>query len=193
MKPWARAAVQGAACGLVFGMVLLIGGWLWQAEVVATRAKSSAVPDVVRARCFEAVDAAGRVRAVLDAIIDIPKLVLFDAAGKERAGLALLLDGRPELVFQDAAEAQKVRASLHLGTDGMPWLVLRDPAGKLRAWLLLSEDGSPSLGLADKHGNLRAVVGSTKLETFKTADVTIRSESSFVLFDKDGKVIWKAP
>ena len=163
MKPWARAAVQGAACGLVFGMVLLIGGWLWQAEVVATRAKSSAVPDVVRARRFEAVDAAGRVRAVLDAIIDIPKLVLFDAAGKERAGLALSLDGRPELVLQDAAG--RVRASLHLGTDGMPWLVLRDPAGKLRAWLLLSEDGSPSLGLADKHGNLRAVVLESGVKT----------------------------
>jgi hypothetical protein len=51
----------------------------------------------------------------------------------------------------------------------------------------------PSLDLADKDGNLRASVGSTKLETVKTAGVTIRSGSSLVLFDKDGKVIWKAP
>lgn len=28
MKPWAKAAVQGGACGLMLGMVLLIGGRL---------------------------------------------------------------------------------------------------------------------------------------------------------------------
>jgi hypothetical protein len=26
MKPWAKAAVQGAACGLMIGLVVLIGG-----------------------------------------------------------------------------------------------------------------------------------------------------------------------
>ena len=52
MKPWAEAAVQGAACGLVLGIVLLIGGGLWQ-------------PDVVRARHFEVVDAAGKMRVAL--------------------------------------------------------------------------------------------------------------------------------
>jgi hypothetical protein len=39
----------------------------------------------------------------------------------------------------------------------------------------------------------KAVLGATSTETIKTGEVRMRSESSPVLFDKDEKVIWKAP
>jgi hypothetical protein len=63
MKLWTKAAVECAACGVAFGVVLVIGGPLWQAPPVAVQAP--AVPDVVRARRFELVDAAGKPRAEL--------------------------------------------------------------------------------------------------------------------------------
>ena len=39
----------------------------------------------------------------------------------------------------------------------------------------------------------RAVLGSTSLELIKTGTIEKRPESSLVLFDKDGKVIWQTP
>ena len=37
------------------------------------------------------------------------------------------------------------------------------------------------------------MVGAISLNAIKTAEVTMRPESSLVLFDKDEKVMWKAP
>lgn len=82
---------------------------------------------------------------------------------------------------------------MHRSLRAVPILDLRDAAGKMRASLFLTKDGSPSLRLGDKTGRLRAVLGATSLETTKTAEVTIRPESSLVLLDTDGKVIWQAP
>ncbi len=64
---------------------------------------------------------------------------------------------------------------------------------KRRTTLAISPDGSASLELYDKDGNKRAVLGSTSLETTRTGTVTKTAESSLVLFDKKGKVLWKAP
>jgi hypothetical protein len=146
MKPWTKAAVQGAACGLVLGMVVLTGGRLWQPQVAAAQAKQAAVPDVVRARSFEVVD----------------------AAGKPRAGLDVLSDGRSGLQLHDAAE---------------------NP----RAALVLTQDGSTSLRLADKAGTERAVLGVSSLKTVETREVRVRPESSLVLFGKDRNVMWNVP
>ena len=82
MKPWAKATVQGGTCGLMLGIVLLIGGRLWQPQVAAAQAKQPAVPNVVKARRFEVVDAAGETRAILASLEDRTGLVLLDAAGK---------------------------------------------------------------------------------------------------------------
>ena len=192
MKPWAKAAVQGAACGLMFGLVVLIGGRLWHPQVAAAQAKQPAVPDLVNARRFELVDAAGKVRAVLGLEPDgSPTLDLFDPAGRMRAFLKLGPDGSPGLALCDAA--QKLRARMVLPSDGRPSLELRDAAENSRATLRLTEEGSPYLALRDKAGATRAVLGVTSLETIGTAEVTTRSESSLVLFDKDGNVIWRAP
>jgi len=184
MNPWAKAAVQGAACGLVFGAVVLIGGRLWQPQVPA-------VAEEVRARRFEVVDDAGKLRALLAVRPDGgPGLVLYDAAETNRAILFERENGEAYLGLCDAAGT--TRASLSVTKDSQPGLDLYDAAGKVRARLTLA-GGSPVLALADAAGNERATLGSTILEVVKTGEERRRAESSLVLFDKDGKVMWKVP
>jgi hypothetical protein len=76
--------------------------------------------------------------------------------------------------------------------DG-PRLWFADKSNKTRASINLSPDGSPGLELLDKDGNLRAVLGSTSIVTVRTGLVDQRPESSLVLFDKNWKILWKAP
>jgi len=66
-------------------------------------------------------------------------------------------------------------------------------AGKHRLRLGVDKDGAGSLRLCDKDGKGRAVLGCTELVTIKTGEETKRAESSLVLFDKEGKVIFQAP
>ena len=68
-----------------------------------------------------------------------------------------------------------------------------DSRGKLRAMLSMMPDGRPVLSLHDKDGRIRAVLGATELEAIRTGESTKTAESSLVLFDKDGKVMWRAP
>lgn len=83
MRPWARAAVQGAACALMLALVLLVGGGLWRTYVAGLQAGQRAVTDLVRTRRLELVDQVGKVRAVLDMTGNAPLgLHLHDAAGK---------------------------------------------------------------------------------------------------------------
>ena len=153
MKPWAKAAVQGAACGVMFGLVVLIGGRLWHPATVAAQAKEPAVAEVVRARRFEMVDAAGKARAVLSVLPDgRTGLLLVDAGGKGRVILRLHSDGTPVLALYDAAG--KERASLSLLPDGSPALGFHDAAGKTRAALSVRPDGTSTLVLADAAGKV---------------------------------------
>jgi hypothetical protein len=188
MKLWTKAILQGAACGLVLGMVLLIAGRAWWPQVAAAQAEKPAVAEVVRARRFEVVDAGGKMRALLTLRDGNPSLMFSDAAGEVRVHLTLL-DGNPSLSFSDAAGKSRVELSVF---EGHPHLVFYDAAGKVRADLSVF-DGNPSLELSDKAGVSRAVLGATSLNTIKTGEVTTRPESSLVLFDKDGKVMWIAP
>lgn len=58
------------------------------------------VQPVVRARKFELVDEAGRMRAQLGLPVeDAPSLALYDEEGKNRARLSLHGDGRPGLIL----------------------------------------------------------------------------------------------
>ena len=95
-------AVQGAACGLMIGAVVLVGRHVWRPATVA--AQTPAVPAVVRARRFELVDAAGKTRAGLSVNSDgSPNMALFDATGNMRAGLFVLPEKSPHLLLRDAA------------------------------------------------------------------------------------------
>ena len=261
MNTLTKAAVQGAACGLMIGAVLLVGGRVWRPVTVEAQSKQPAVADVVRARRFEVVDAAGKERAVLGVFSDdvtalrvydaTGKMMLMglgvtrddeaglglrDAAGKLRAGLNVTSDGSPLLLLLDAAEkaraglrilptgvpmldlndtAGEIRMSLSVSSDSGPVFRLFDAAGKMGAGLGMTPDGIPGLVLYDtaEHGragmvmtsdgptlelrdagrNLRAVLGTTSVKSEKPGEATSRPESSLMLFDKDGKVMWQAP
>ncbi len=50
----------------------------------------------------------------------------------------------------------------------------------------------PTIEIEDKQG-FQTIIGSTQLETKKTGESHRTSAASIVIFDKNGKVIWKAP
>ena len=74
------------------------------------------------------------------------------------------------------------RASLTLGKDGGPGLLLFDQQGKVRAGLTVLADGRPSLGLLDAQGQSRIV-----LTLEPTGAPTVR------FLDAHGHVVWSAP
>jgi hypothetical protein len=186
-----------------------------QRQEVAQVRKAMVLPESfvaaeVRARSFAVVDENDKTRAGLRVTKGGPGLTLYDENGKDRARLAVDGPG-PELRLLD--ENGKTRAALGVTKDG-PVLGLADENGKSRAALTALKDG-PRLGLWDENGNpragmsafkdgpvlvlfdedgeARAVIGNAALETIKTGDTTRTAESSVVLFDKEGKVIWQAP
>jgi hypothetical protein len=66
-------------------------------------------------------------------------------------------------------------------------LLLFDPSGILALSSKTVELRDPDTGLT------RAVLGSTELENTKTGAVTTQPVSSLTLFDKEGKVLFRAP
>ena len=136
----------------------------------------AAVVNEVRARRLVLVDAAGRERAVLRMVEDAPGLVLRDAAGKTRAVLDVDEDG-PGLALFDAAG--KGCAGLGVHKDG-PVLRLFDVDGKTRAGLGVHKSGS-GLYLYDESGKTRA-------------GLAVNADGpGLALFDAAGKTIWSAP
>jgi hypothetical protein len=93
--------------------------------------------------------------------------------------------------FSAALDARS-RISLSVSRNGLPQLTLSDGEGRGRAVLSI-RDGRPWLSLSDEDGTCRAVLGSVGLETVKTGETRKTAESSLVLFDKEGKVLWQAP
>jgi hypothetical protein len=74
------------------------------------------------------------------------------------------------------------RATLTVGKDGGPSLLLFDEHGKVRAGLTLLDDGRPSLGLRDAQEQSRVIL-------------TMEPDGTPVLrlLDAQGQVVWSAP
>jgi hypothetical protein len=178
------------------------------AAVAYTAGKRSA-PEVIRAQQFELVDARGRMRASLEMCADGPALLLYDGNRELRARLGAD-DDRPSLMLSDE---KMVRAELGIIT-GEPTLVLSDENGEPRAVVISQADGprilfrddrgeiraglgvdaeGPVLGLRDENGRMRAALGATSPEVTLAPRVEKRAESSLVLFDEGGTVMWEAP
>ena len=62
-----------------------------------------------------------------------------------------------------------------------------------RAAIEMDEQCNPSITLWDDNGKPRAALGCTSLEIIRTGETTVRAESSLVLFDKEGKVLYQLP
>lgn len=177
---------------------------------------------LVEAEMIFLQDAKGKPRGALGVNDDgMVFLGLADKDGTSRAEVSVLADGSANLVFRDKTNIARVglthwkdgkttflltdkdqpRFGLALTADGSlslnvyehGGLYFWDKAGESRLVLGVLSDGLPHLTLLDKAGVIRAALGSTSLETEQTGVVEQRPESSIVLFDKAGNVIWSAP
>jgi hypothetical protein len=115
-----------------------------------------------------------------------PALKLSDQEGKVRSVIALDHLG---LLDQEG----KARSFFGLGPHGEPALALFDQEGKARMAINLGTKGEPALTLADQEERERAMLGSAELKRVMTGSTERTAESSLVLFDKEGRVIFQAP
>ncbi|MFQ5850925.1 MAG: hypothetical protein ACE5JU_10095, partial [Candidatus Binatia bacterium] len=139
---------------------------------------------------LELYSAKGQRRARLGIQADTANLGLYDQTGRPRLGLNVLAHGEPILIFIDKNE--KIQASLDLLPDGTAGLTINDKDGRASLWLGARLEGL-GLTIFDKDGTSRAVLGSTSLEAIGTGAITERPESSLVLFNREGRVIWSTP
>jgi hypothetical protein len=153
---------------LLGAIVLVAGGLivplLFETTAFRARAQSGGTAKEIRARSFILEDENGKSRAALLASKDGAGLALYDKNGELLAALGVIKD--------------------------RPTLALYDEKGKIRAYLAADEDG-PLLVLRDENGKIRFVAGKTKVVT---SDGTTFEypESSLILFEPDGKVVWSA-
>lgn len=125
------------------------------------------VPEVIRARRFELVNAQGEVQAVLGSLGDATGLVLA-ATGKPEGPSAILhLTADGEARLQLAAADGKASALIKVSEEGGA-IALRGRNAAAGAALTVMPDGSPRLALLDKENRPRAELsfmpdGTTRL------------------------------
>jgi hypothetical protein len=119
-------------------------------------------------------------------------LTMADADGKRRVSLFVQADGTPDLDLLDKEE--DARAGLVV-VDDRPFLVMTDKERRVTVHLgyPIAGGGGPALSLWDQEAQVRAVLGSIELMNTKTGATERTAESSLVLFDRENKVIFKAP
>jgi hypothetical protein len=87
------------------------------------------------------------------------------------------------------------RASLVSDNSGAVFLVMYDKAGKSRVNLSVANDG-PALTFFDPSGQARAILGSTAAVPSHVNDngiAEVAPPSSLVLFDRQGKLLFRTP
>lgn len=148
---------------------------------------------IIEAEGFHLMDAAGARRGGLFTSPDgAVGLALYGKDGKALAMLAVEADTSPSLWFTDKDGNTRVRLGIGSKENNAPFN-LGAPGGKASVALFAKPDGTASLNLFDKEGKERATLGHTALEMLRTGAVEQTAASSLVLFDKEGKVLWKAP
>lgn len=111
-------------------------------------------------------------------------LLVTDKAGGMSSSLGIAWDGSPALRFNGSRGEVAVLSQLGL--------IVRDTTSGGSATLAVGESG-PLLSLADENGRERATLGCTSLVGTETGGTEQLAPSSLVLFDKKGKVIYRAP
>ena len=119
--------------------------------------------------------------------VEANEFVLRDANGKERAWLGVIGSG-PMLALYDASGKERVRLVALAGGSNF---ALFNANGEAAARLAVIAD-APTLDLSDKEG-FQTTIGTADLITPGTGETSKTSAASMVLFDKDKKVLWKAP
>ncbi len=134
-----------------------------------------------------------------------PALAMMDRDGQVRAQIGVREDGNPFLSLVDppSKENQSVRG-IKLSLEEKERARLSVTGGKRdQGAELLIDGGNTRLALKDADGVTRAELGSTELAFGKDGSlekvrggsfsVEKRPESSLVLYDEKGKVLWSAP
>jgi len=111
-------------------------------------------------------------------------LAVSDQKGHVRIGFGVLADGSPSLDFYDGSNQARMVVGLK---EDAPYLVFNDSKEIHRILMRQTPDGWPHIDINDAQGRRRAVLGSTPLGEHSS------EESSLVLFDSKGQLIWKAP
>ncbi len=207
-----RLKMMGVA--VLAGIVALVT--IGQASCNTSRIGSGNVAKVIEAEQFILKDGNGRKRAALKVVEPIrgdAGLLLYDESGKQRADLTVTNLGVGELAFyasdvkpvvwlgsgrdEDSESGRLTLDTNHL-KSGKRFRLQVDPDSLVLtgsgggAVLRSDDDTGVSLSLNGKEG-YSAVLGSAKIKITSTGTVETRPESSLVLFDKGGKVVWSAP
>lgn len=156
------------------------------------------------------VDSELRIRARLGMTDEGPSLEMLDGKGNIRTWLGfqhgepVISFRRPDGTSQMTLASTESGCNLWLyyadgkeravlgGTSVGTGLLLSDRSGAKRVSLAARDDG-PNLDFYDANGVGRLTLGSAKLEERQLGEAIVRSSSSMLLFDKEGKVIWSAP
>jgi len=168
------------------------------------------IRDTIKAKKFVVVDANGETRAILGQYPHGSSLRLCDENGERRVILSQYSDGSNSLRLHD--ENGKVRAVLSQSPSGPnlalfdenenaravfgkysqgPMLALFDENGEIRADLSQNSKGS-GLSLLDANGGT-GVLLRTAQTTTPDRKTTTYPESSLLMCDPNGDVIWSAP
>jgi hypothetical protein len=146
----------------------------------AGKAKAVPVAEVVRARRFEVVDAAGKVRAKLETTPEGESELWLGCAGPYQSiHLVLLPDNLPLVSLSGPEGTGGIMLDL---TEESPRVTLWHKDGKASASLAVSSNGCPALTLTDSSAKPRAQLG-----------LSADGSPAVQLFDKHEKVVWRAP
>jgi hypothetical protein len=141
-------------------------------------------------------------------VIEAQRFVLKDAKGNVRAWFGLLGQGseltlgninkEPKMALRVSEDASDLHffggenSGMNLGVDfGNPAIAMVGRAGRGGAGFAFSTTG-PSVTLKDGNG-FSSVVGAAQWKTQPGEEAKQSSAASVILFDKSGKIIWKAP
>jgi len=163
------------------------GGVTIFAAISAVVLMGQAVPSprVVEAQKFILKDENGNVRGWMGVIGKGSELTLGNANAQPMMELMVSTDASDLHFFGSH------KSGINLGVNsGDPALSMIDTEGN-EAGIALAKDG-PSLALKDAKGFF-TVVGTTQVETPANGEANRTSAASVALFDKNKKVIWRAP
>ncbi len=141
--------------------------------------------DVIQTHAISLVDPQGNTKAVLSATNSGTMLEMDDSHGKPRVDL-IVAKGLPAFGLNDSQG--NLRMLLTVDKTG-PSADFFDAHGK-KKMSLGNRNSSEGFGLYDSNGRLRSMIG---WGSRKPGSPIRTGESSIVLFDKKGRVMWQEP
>ena len=124
--------------------------------------------------------------------VEANEFILKDTEGRVRAKLSMTENVVPELILFDANGTDRIRLGVNpfLGST-LSFYSAGGKSGPLRDGLTVDLN-QMGLAIFDDEG-FETRIGATDLVTPRTGGTYKTSAASVVLFDKDKKVLWKAP